>query len=132
MGRLGQAVRHAVIAIDAVEAVPTGQEQVRLRGERYRVVYQDRMHLAGQLVEHAAQKLRGHYALGARVLFGEGHLAGAVDGHKKVLAAFCGPDFRKIDAQIGNGVVRALLLQQVLPVAAQGQLADAMAPTFWS
>ena len=58
--------------------------------------------------------------LGARVLFGEGYLAGAVDGHKKVLAAFCGPDFRKIDAQVGNGVVRALFLRRALPVAVQG------------
>ena len=78
------------------------------------------MHLAGQFVEHVAQKLCGHHVLGARVLFGEGHLAGVVDGHKKVLAAFCGPDFRKIDAQIGNGIVRALLLWRALSVAAQG------------
>ena len=88
--------------------------------ERYPVVHQDRMHLAGQLFEHVAQKLRGHHVLGARVLFGEGHLAGVVDGHKKVLAAFYGPDFRKIDAQVGNGVVRALLLWRALSVAAQG------------
>ena len=81
---------------------------------------------------HGAETPRPPRAWRARVLFGEGHLAGVVDGHKKVLAAFCGPDFRKIDAQIGNGVVRALLLRQALPVAAQGQSADAMAHTFWS
>ena len=49
MGRLGQAVFHAVFAADAVKAVPTGQELVRLGRELHPVVRQDGMHLIGQL-----------------------------------------------------------------------------------
>ena len=55
------------------------------------------MPFVGQLVEDAAQKLRGHHLLGSWVQFVEGHLAGAVDGHKMVLAALYGPDLGKID-----------------------------------
>ena len=80
MRRLGQAVLHALFAADAVKAVPTRQELVRLGSKLHPVVRQHGMHLIGQLVQHAPQKLDRDHPLGPRVQFNKGHLTGAVDG----------------------------------------------------
>ena len=70
---------------------------MRLRGKLPAIVRQNDVPFGRHLVETAAQKLSGHHPLGPWVQFSEGHLASAVDGPKKVLAAFFGPDFGKID-----------------------------------
>ena len=44
VGRLGQAVLHAILPTDAVETVPAGQKLMRLRRELHPVVGQDGMH----------------------------------------------------------------------------------------
>ena len=90
VGRLGEAMRHAVFPTDAVKAVPTRQELVRLRRELHPVVRQHGMHFVRQLIAPAPQKLGRDHALGAGVAFGEGHFTGAVDGHEQVLLAFFG------------------------------------------
>lgn len=97
MGGLGQAVFHALFPTDAVKAVPAGQELLRLRGELHPIVGQDDVDFIGQFVQHPAQEFGGHHALGPRVQFSEGHLAGAVDGHEEVLLALFGLGLRKID-----------------------------------
>ena len=127
VGRLGQAVFHAVCPTDAVKTVPAGQQRMRLRRERRPVVGQDGMHFTGHLVEDAAQKLRRH-PLGPRVPCDEGYLAGAVDGRKQVPAAFRGPDLGKIDVEVADGVVLEFLFRRSLPVFAQRQSADAVPP----
>ena len=80
MRRLGHAVRHAVFAANAVKAVPTQPKRVRLRGELPAVIGQHGVPSAEQLVEAAAQKRLGHQLLGLWVQFGEGPLAGVLEG----------------------------------------------------
>ena len=105
MGRLGQAVLHAVFAADTVKAVPTGQELGRLGRELHPVVRQYGMCFVGQLIQHSAQKFGGYDALGSRMQLSKRHLAGAVDGDEEVLAAFFGLDLGKIDVQVADGIV---------------------------
>jgi len=124
--RFGQAVFHALCAADAVEAMPTGQELMRLGRELHPVVRQYGMHFIRELVEHAPQKLGRHDPIGPWVQLGKRYFAGAVDGHKQVLAAFFGLLLGKIDVQVADGIVLELL-RSTLPILAQGQSANAMA-----
>ncbi len=125
--RLGQAVLHVVFPANAVKAVPTRQELVRLRRELHPIVGEHGMHFVRQLVEHASQKLGRDDAFGARMQLGKGHFAGAVDGHKKVLLAFFGLDLGEIDVQVADGVVLELLFRGALPLLVQRQATDAVA-----
>ena len=70
VGGLGEPVLHAVFPADAVEAVPTRQKLMHLRGKLHAVVRQNGMLFVKQLVEDAAQKLRGHHPLGPWLQFG--------------------------------------------------------------
>ena len=97
VGGIGEPVLHAVFPTDSAEALPTRQKRMRLRSKLHAIIRQNGVPFGGQLVKGAAQKLSGHHPLGPWVQFGEDHLAGAVDDPKKVLAAFFGPDFGKID-----------------------------------
>ena len=119
--RLGEAMLHAVFPTDAVKAVPTRQELVRLGRELHTVVGQYSMHFVRQLIEHAPQKLRRDHALGAGVEFGEGPFTGAVDGHEKILLAFFGVYFRKINVQIANRRVFKLLFGGLCPSSFRGR-----------
>ena len=125
MGRLGQAVLHAVFAADTVKAVPTGQQLVRLRRELNAVVGEHGTHPAGQFVQHPAQQLGRDHALGLRMPFGKGDFAGSVNGCKQVLRAFLGLDLGEVDVPVADGLVLALLLRRIFPVPAQGQSTDA-------
>jgi hypothetical protein len=53
--------------------------------------------------------------------------AGAVQGHKEVLAALLGLHFGKIDGPVANGVVLELLFGHAEPVLRQRQTTDAVA-----
>ena len=81
MGRLSQVVFYAVFAADTVKAVPAGQQLVRLQGKLHAVVGEYGMHFVEQFVQHAPQEFGGPHAFGARMPFGKGLLADAVDGH---------------------------------------------------
>ena len=81
----------------------------------------------GQFVQHAPQQLGRDNPLGARVPFGKGSLADAVNGHEEVLLAVFGLDLGKIDVPIADGVVLAFLFRRALPVFVQRQAADAVA-----
>jgi hypothetical protein len=127
VSRFGQAVLHAVFPADAVKTVPTRQELMRLGRELHPVVRQHGMPFVGHFIQYAPPKIGRHDPFGARVEFGKGHLAGAVDGHKKVLLAFFGLDLGKIDVQLADGVVLELLLRRALPILVQRQATDAVA-----
>lgn len=60
VGRLGQPVLHAILAVDTVKTVPARQELVRLWRELHAVNGQYGVYFVGQLVEHAPQKLGRH------------------------------------------------------------------------
>ena len=120
MGRFGQAVLLAVCAADSVEAVPTRQELMHLGRELHALVRQHGMHFIRQLLEHASLEFGRHDAFGAGMQFRKRHLAGTVNGHKEVLAAFFGLNPGKVDVQIADGVVLELLFRRALPVFAQG------------
>ena len=126
VGRFGQAVLHAVFAANAVETVPARQELVGLGRELDPVVGQHGMHFVRQLVEHPPQKFGRDDTFGPGVQFGKRHLAGAVDGHKKVLLAFFGLDLGEIDVQVTDGIVLEFLFRRALPVFVQRQSADAV------
>ena len=127
VSRFGQAVLHAVFAANAVEAVPTGQELMRLWRELDAIVGQYGMHFIRQLFQHAPQEFGRHDPFRPWVQFSKRHLAGTVNGHEEVLAAFFGLHLGKVDVQIANGVVLELLFRRALPVFAQRQAADAVA-----
>ena len=85
------------------------------------------MHLIGQLVEYAPQKIGRDHAFGTRVEFGKHHFTGAVDGHEEILLALLGLHFGEIDVQIADGMVFEFLFRRSLPVFTQRQAADAVA-----
>jgi hypothetical protein len=127
MGRLGQAVFHAVRAANAVKAVPAGKPLVRLQGELYPVVRQYGVGFVRQGLQHAAQELGRQQACGARVQLGKGHFAGAVHGHEQVHLALLGAHLRKVHVQVSDGVLLDLLFGGTFSVLGQGQAADAVA-----
>lgn len=97
MTGLGEAVLEAVLGADAVEEVPKGPGLVAPVAKPGAVVGSHRVHPARQLGQYAPQKPGGQHFCGLRRQPGKGPFAGAVDGHKRVLAAFFGLHFGKID-----------------------------------
>lgn len=97
MGWVGEAVRDAVFVANPVENMakcppPDGaycQIAFHCPSVSYVLVRQGR--------QRPAQEFSGQHLRGPRVQFGEGHLAGAVDGHEQVALTFFSVDFRKID-----------------------------------
>lgn len=53
---------------------------------------------------HASPEIRRPLGRGLRVQLGEGQLAGAVNGHEQVQAAFFGADFGKIHVKIADSI----------------------------
>jgi hypothetical protein len=127
VGPFRQPVLYPVFAANAVKAVSAGQELVRLGRELHPIVRQHGMHLVRQLVEHAPQKLGRDHAFGPRVQLCKGYFAGAVNGHKEVLAAFFGLALGETNVQVVHRVVLELLFRQALFVSVRGQAADAVA-----
>ena len=97
VGRFGEAMLYAVFPTATVKTVAAWQELVRLGRELPPIVCRYRMHFIGQLLQHAPQKIGGYHPFGLRIQLGEGHLAGAVNGDKEVLAAFFGMHLGEID-----------------------------------
>ena len=124
--RFGQAVFHAVFPANTVETVPAGQALGRLGRELDPLVGQYCKHLIGQLVGDAAQKLGRDNVFGARVAFGKRYFTGAVNGPEELRLALLGLPFRKIDAQVVDGIALAFLFRRPWPVFAQRQAADAV------
>ena len=121
MGRLGQAMRHAKRAATTGKAMPAWNPLVRRQGELYDVVGQHVVPLVSSFFQHPPQNVCGHHPRGARVQLGEGSLAGAVDGHKALLAAFFWAHLRKINVQLPNRVIVTFFLRRSLSVVMEGQ-----------
>ena len=85
-----------------------------MRREWHAVVGQNGMYFVRQLGQHPAQKFGGHHPLGPRMQHGKSHVAGAVDGDKRVLLAFFGLDSGEIDVQVADGIVPELLFRRTL------------------
>ena len=114
-------------ATHPVKAVAPWKYLRRLQGKWHAVVGQDGRHVVGQLLEHPAQEFSGPHARGRRVPFGEGHLAGAIEGHQEVLPPFFRVPLGNIDGQLAHGLVLDLLFSRRLPVLVPRQAADTVA-----
>ncbi|WP_125916801.1 hypothetical protein [Hymenobacter coccineus] len=119
MAQLSETILDAMLGADAVEEVAKGPKLVAQVAELNAVVGQHRAHSVRPLGQHPAQKVGGGHFGGLRPQSGKGHFAGTVNGHKKVLTAFFGLHFHKIDGQLVDGVVLKLLFGHSQPIFSQ-------------
>jgi len=127
MARLREAVFDAVLAANAVKQVRQSPGLVAHVAKLDTVVGEHRMHPVRQFGQNAAQKLSRCQFGSLWLQFGKGHFAGAVNGHKQVLAAFLGLHFGKIDVQIPNRILPKLLFGRAYLALRQGQAANTVA-----
>jgi len=69
------------------------------------------VHFVRQLVKYSVQKFGCYDAFGAGIQLGKRHFAGAVNGHKEVLAALFVLHFGEVDVQVVDGVIFKLLFR---------------------
>ena len=111
VGRLGKAVFDAVLVADAGEDVPLGIHLVGHIAKLGAVVGQDFMHLVRGSGQDPAQEISRQHFGGAGLQLGKGQLAGAVNGHEEIDAAFFGVHLGKVHGQAADGVVLELLFR---------------------
>lgn len=113
VGRFGQAVLHAVFAANEVETVAAWQALVWLGVNCTPLSVSTVCTLYGNLSSTCRRNSAATTRL-ARGELGKGHLAGSVDGHEQILAAFFSLHLGKIDVEVTDGMVLEFLFRRAL------------------
>jgi hypothetical protein len=89
-------------------------------------IRQDYVDLVGRRGDEGAQEVGGGPARGLLMPFGTGQLAGTIDGHEEIQAAFLRLRFGNVDMEIAKWIVVKLFLRRFVALHLW-QAADAMA-----
>ena len=99
---------------------------MRQLGERRPVIRQHRVNRVGHRRDEGAQEVGGNPACGLLMPLGKGKLAGAINGHEEIEAAFFRMHLGHVDMEVAEWVLLERLLGGYVAIDLR-QAADAMA-----